>query len=237
MQQPTVFKMGFLFLMTGFCFLKAHAVPVVQVPDRMRIPECKDIRIPSVENIQISNEGTLYRFKFALPTCGHASYQNHYPTAYIVQELVEDFYKSGTVKLTVTQDPPSQPLAKDTFLLEVEQSLFGNRFAFREEVQLVYERNYIHMVNQSHIIPGSVSKALEPYQFLRDIQWKNDCEQESAGWCYTWDGYFSMTWEWDGHQNVEKMKNYVIQNILPQAFAESYIRYEKYIYKIANPTQ
>lgn len=32
------------------------------------------------------------------------------------------------------------------------------------------------------------------------------------------------------------MKNYVIQNILPQAFQESYIRYEQYIYKVANPS-
>ncbi|WP_454784619.1 hypothetical protein [Legionella sp. WA2024007413] len=235
MKSITAFKMSFLFLMISLCFFEAHAVHAAQSPKEVRIPECKDIRVPNAANIQISNEGTLYRFHFALPACGHASYQNYYPTAYIVQELVEDFYKSGTVKLTVTQDPPSQPLAKDTFLLEVEQSLFGDRFAFREEVQLVYERNHIHMVNQSHIIPGSVRKALEPYQFLRDIQWKNDCEQESAGWCYTWNGYFSITWEWDGHQNIEKMKKEVIQNILPLAFRETYLRYERYIYEVANP--
>lgn len=186
------------------------------------------------KKIQISNEGTLFHFKFTLPSCGHASYQDLYPTAYIVQQLVEDFYKSKTVKLTVIQDPPSQPLAKDTFLLEVEQSLFDDSFAFREEVQLVYAHNHIHMVNQAHIIPDSVIKASEPYQFLRDIQWKNDCQQESAGWCYTWDGYFSITWEWDGSQNIEEMKHYVIQNILPQAFEESYLRYERYIYEIAN---
>ena len=234
MQNLNMLKMSTYFLMMSLCYFEARAVPVEQSLIRTHVPECKDIHLPSAKDMQITNEGALYRFKFALPSCGHSSYQSQYPSAHIVRELVEDFYKVGTVKITVTQDPPSKPLAKDTFLLEVEQSLLSNRFAFREEVQLVYERNYIHMTNQSHIIPGTVSKAQEPYQFLRDIQWKNDCQQESAGWCYTWDGYFAITWEWDGHQNVEEMKNYVLKSILPSVFEESYMRYEKYIYKIAN---
>lgn len=234
MYQPTLLKKSIIFFIMSLLHFEARAVPLLQSP-KMLVSECKDIRVPSVNAIHISHEGAFYRFSFTLPDCGHASYQISYPAAYIVQELVEDFYKSGTVKLTVIQDPPSKPLAKDTFLLEVEQSLFNHRFAFREEVQLVYERNFIHMINQSHIIPGSINKAHGPYRFLRDIQWKNDCQQESAGWCYTWDGYFSITWEWDGHQNVEEMKNHVIQSILPQVLDESYIRYEKYINKIANP--
>lgn len=235
MQQITVIKTSILFLAMTISCSEAGVVPVVKSPNVAHVLECKDISVPSAKNIQISKKGNLYSFKFALPACGHASYQNQYPAAYIVQELVNDFYKSGTVKLTVAQDPPSKPLAKDQFLLEVQQSFFSDRFAFKEEVQLIYERNHIHMINQAHIVPGSVNKALEPFKPLRDIQWKNDCEQESAGWCYTWEGYFSIAWEWEGRGDVDEMKKYVIQSILPQVFQESYIRYEQYIYKLANP--
>ncbi|STY28507.1 Uncharacterised protein [Legionella wadsworthii] len=232
-----VTKTSTFLLMMICCYLEAGAAPVAPSVNTEPVLECKDITVPSKEKIQISHEGNLYHFKFALPACGHASYQNQYPASFIVQELIDDFYKSGMLNITVTQDPASDPLAKDKFLLEVQQSILGKRFDYKEEVQLVYERNFIHMINQSHTIPGSVSKTLEPYQLLRDIQWKNDCEQESAGWCFTWDGYFSITWEWDKHQDLEEMKNYVIQSILPQVFKESYIRYENYIYKVANPLE
>ncbi|WP_419421256.1 hypothetical protein ACNVED_15415 (plasmid) [Legionella sp. D16C41] len=229
--QHTLFKLSFLLVTItwSYSLVQASIVPMAS------LPQCKDIHVPDAKNIQISNQGSLYTFKFTLPNCGHSSSQVHYPTAYIVQELIDDFYKSGLVNLTITQDPPSLPLAKDRFLLEVQQSLFSDRFSFKEEVELTYERNYIHMLNQSHIVPGSITKALDPFKPLRDIQWKNDCTQESAGWCYTWDGYFSVTWDWDGSRNVDEMKKYVINKILPQVFQESYIRYEQFIYKIANP--
>ncbi|STX52193.1 Uncharacterised protein [Legionella busanensis] len=227
--QQLIFRISILLLAITSSYSEASE-------NRIRVaavPQCKDIQVPDVKNIQISNQGNLYTFKFTLPSCGHSSYQVNYPTAYIVQELIDGFYKEGLLNLTVNQDPQT-PLAKDQFLLEVQQSLFNDRFVFKEEVQLAYERNYIHMINQSHIIPGSVSKALEPFKALRDMQWKNDCQQESAGWCFTWDGYFAITWDWNGKGSVDEMKNYVIKTILPQIFRESYIRYEQYVYKAAN---
>ncbi len=227
--QQIVFRVSMLLLTMIWSYAEASENKIA-----VAVPQCKDIQVPDTKNIQIANQGNLYTFKFTLPSCGHSSYQVNYPTAYIVQELIDDFYKDGLLNLTLNQDLPSTPLAKDYFLLEVQQSLFNDRFVFKEDVQLAYERNYIHMINQSHIIPGSVSKALEPFKSLRDIQWKNDCQQESAGWCFTWNGYFSITWDWNGQGSVEEMKNHVIKVILPQVFRESYIRYEQYIYKVAN---
>ncbi|MCE0722845.1 hypothetical protein [Legionella resiliens] len=113
MQQITTVKRGILFLALSLCYSEAGAVSVVKSPHGARALEYKDIKVPDAKKIQINNTGNLYNFKFVLP----ASYQNLYPTAYIVQDLVDDFYKSGTVRLTVTQDPPSQPLAKTNFYL------------------------------------------------------------------------------------------------------------------------
>lgn len=217
-----------LLTLTSSIFFSHHAMTIPPVGIRcneMSLSDAYKFNVTPV-NETAHREVKKYKFEYTFGfLCGHKSPMTYYPQRKVIEQLVLQHWPKR-----ITQVVKRSKGDFVTYSFTARRSLFEGQLVYDESVRLSYEIDYIMMKNSSVMKPAM---AMGAYSGLREITWKDECQQESSGWCLA-DSAFSFVWELKEGETIESEQKNIEQAIAPQIFQESYRRYAEFMYHVAN---
>lgn len=192
----------------------------------MAVPNCEEMTLQNaslnlhkVANPLYPQNENLYSFSYEFSgVCGFRSNLIYFPHFTVLAKLLDTFYVNQRYG-QVEKRADAHYEYKTFYTLN---QIMNGDIVYRLQHAMQLDSKHVSMKNQVNFFEP-ILKAQGEFSGFKGISWMEGCQQESAGWCFAWDGNFEILWEINPQDYAtlsEKIKN----TLAPKIFQETYLK-------------